>query len=188
VVLRTKNADALPCSCAAGCGCGAHSDSGVLSLLAQAPGAAGLQAQLAEDGRWVDVPPLPGTLVLNTGEALQLATRGYIRATVHRVLPPSGAAARLSAPFFYNAAHDACVGALPLPASLPWARPRPEADADEDADADAARSATHGGRNVLLRCAGMNVFKSFARSHPQAFATHHGDLMLAPDGAVVPRT
>ena len=71
------------------------------------------------------MPPLPGTLVLNVGEMLQLATGGYLRAAVHRVLPPPpGAAPRLSLPFFYNADYDATVAAVRLPADLVWeARP-----------------------------------------------------------------
>ncbi len=191
------------CVHAAGLGCGAHSDSGALSLLLQAPGATGLQARNA-DGAWVDVPPRPGTLVVNLGEMLQLATAGYFLATVHRVVPPAGPAARLSIPYFFNPAHSARVEAMPLPAGLPWAVRACERDAllalcagacltaaaaaaQRAAPAALAASDTHAGRNVVLRCAGDNVFKSYARSHPAAFARHHADLVIAPDGAVVPR-
>ena len=106
--------------CAAGLGCGAHSDSGALSLLLQSPGATGLQALSLDGATWHDVPPLPGTVVVNLGEMLQLATGGYFRATVHRVVPPASDVARLSVPFFYNAAGDARVTPLPLPPDLPW--------------------------------------------------------------------
>ena len=50
-----------------------------------------------------------------------------------------------------------------------------------------AASDTHAGRNTLLPCAGDNVFKSYARSHPAAFAANHPDLRIAADGTVVPR-
>ena len=144
----------------------------------------GLQV-LRDGGGWADVPPLPGTLVLNCGEALQLASGGYLRAAVHRVLPPPpGGPARVSLPFFYNADHDAVVQPLPtlLNNTLPWERP------GDDAQRRAAPgvSGTHGGRNVLLARAGDNVFKSFARSHPAAFARNHGDLHILPDGTVAP--
>ena len=106
----------------AGLGCGAHSDSGAVTLLLQSPGAAGLQALAPDRLTWLDVPPRPGSLVLNTGELLQLASGGYYRAAVHRVLPPAGDVARLSAPFFYNADYDAQLAQpLPLPPDLPWA-------------------------------------------------------------------
>ncbi|KAL2654050.1 hypothetical protein R1flu_022178 [Riccia fluitans] len=65
-------------------GVGAHSDSGFLSLLLQ-DDVGGLQAQTI-DGGWIDVPPEKGTLVVNLGEMLQLATGGYYLATVHRVV------------------------------------------------------------------------------------------------------
>ena len=106
---------------AAGLGCGAHSDSGALTLLLQSPGVNGLQA-LAPDGTtWLDVPPLPGTLVLNLGELLQLVTGGYFKATVHRVVPPRDERPRLSAPFFYNADYDSRIAQpLDLPPELPW--------------------------------------------------------------------
>jgi len=99
-------------------GVGSHADSGFLTLLVQ-DCVGGLQAQL-DDGGWVDVAPVPGSVVVNMGEMLQLASAGRVRATVHRVIRrrasevPAGAApdgARLSAPFFYNPRLDAPVGA-----------------------------------------------------------------------------
>ena len=74
----------------AGLGVGAHSDSGALTLLLQPVGVRGLQVLLPDGATWADVPPLADTLILNAGEALQLASGGYIRAAVHRV---AGAAA-----------------------------------------------------------------------------------------------
>ena len=51
-----------------------HSDPGVLTVLAQ-DGIGGLQVkQNDEDGtsRWVDVKPVPGALVINVGDLLQV--------------------------------------------------------------------------------------------------------------------
>jgi hypothetical protein len=92
-----------------------------LTLLLQSAGASGLQALAPDGATWLEVPPLPGTLVLNLGELLQLASGGYYRATVHRVVPPRGDAARLSAPFFYNADYDHRIAKpLDMPPDLPW--------------------------------------------------------------------
>jgi isopenicillin N synthase-like dioxygenase len=40
------------------------------------------------DGGWIDAVPMPGAFVVNIGEALELASNGYLRATVHRVVAP----------------------------------------------------------------------------------------------------
>jgi len=73
-------------------GVGAHKDSGFLSFLLQ-DRHAGLQVEI-EEGRWIDALPRDDTLVVNIGELLELATNGYLRATVHRVVsPPAGASA-----------------------------------------------------------------------------------------------
>ena len=87
-----------------------HTDSGFVTLLAQ-DGVAGLQAR-SRDGRWVDVPPLEGTLVVNFGQVLEQWSAGRIRATEHRVL--GSGRERLSIPFFYEARADAILTPLPL--------------------------------------------------------------------------
>ncbi len=65
-------------------GVGAHKDSGFLSFLLQ-DAQKGLQVEVAPD-EWIDAAPLPGSFVVNIGELLELATNGYLRATVHRVV------------------------------------------------------------------------------------------------------
>jgi isopenicillin N synthase-like dioxygenase len=57
-------------------GVGAHKDGGFLTLLLQDANK-GLQVEYA--GGWVDVDPIPGTLVVNIGELLELASNGYLR-------------------------------------------------------------------------------------------------------------
>lgn len=86
-----------------------HADSGLVTLLAQ-DGVAGLQA-LARDGRWIDVPPRDGTLVVNFGRLLERWTGGRIKATQHRVI--GGGAERYSIPFFYEPRVDAVIAPLP---------------------------------------------------------------------------
>lgn len=87
-----------------------HTDSGFVTLLAQ-DSVGGLQAR-ARDGRWIDVPPLEGTLVVNFGQVLERWSAGRIRATEHRVL--GSGAERFSIPFFYEARADAVIAPLPL--------------------------------------------------------------------------
>lgn len=67
-------------------GVGAHKDSGFLSFLLQDE-QKGLQVEVAPD-HWIDATPLAGSFVVNIGELLELATNGYLRATVHRVVSP----------------------------------------------------------------------------------------------------
>src|SRR5690606_41124353 len=81
----------------------AHVDSGFVTLLQQ-HGVSGLQAQLP-DGRWHDVPPFEGGLVVNFGKLLERWTGGRIKATLHRILANGGE--RFSIPFFYEPRADA---------------------------------------------------------------------------------
>lgn len=87
-----------------------HTDSGFVTLLAQ-DGVAGLEAR-ARDGRWLEVPPLEGTLVVNFGQVLERWSAGRIRATEHRVLGAD--LERHAIPFFYEARADAVIAPLPI--------------------------------------------------------------------------
>jgi isopenicillin N synthase-like dioxygenase len=87
-----------------------HTDSGFVTLLAQ-DAVAGLQVR-ALDGRWIDAPPLEGTLVVNFGQVLEQWSAGRIRATEHRVL--GCGCERYSIPFFYEARADAMIAPLPI--------------------------------------------------------------------------
>lgn len=82
-------------------GVGPHKDSsGWMTFLLQAspPSVKGLQA-LNKSGDWVDVPAIPGTFVVNMGQAFEVVTNGVCKATTHRVLM-SGPEDRYSVPFF----------------------------------------------------------------------------------------
>ena len=103
-------------------GVGAHTDSGYLSILLQ-DDVGGLQVQNGE-GEWIEAPPLPGCMVVNLGEMLQLCTGGYYLATPHRVVsrPSSENKDRISVPYFWNPRLDAVISPIdPLPETLPWA-------------------------------------------------------------------
>lgn len=94
---------------------GEHSDSGCLTLLHQDE-SGGLQAR-PPGGAWLDVPTVPGGVVINLGDLMQRWTGGRLRATEHRVLGPAGAEAsarpRESVPFFFEPAVDAVIAPPP---------------------------------------------------------------------------
>ena len=82
-------------------GVGPHKDSsGWMTFLLQAspPSVKGLQA-LNKAGQWIDIPAIPGTFVVNMGQAFEVVTNGVCKATTHRVLM-SGPQDRYSVPFF----------------------------------------------------------------------------------------
>ena len=140
-------------------GVGAHKDSGFVTLLLQEK-QAGLQVQ-GDDGGWIDAPPVPGSFVVNIGEILEMASNGYLRANVHRVVSPPQGSDRLSVALFLGARHDATVPLLSLPPQL----------------AAQARGVTQDPHNPLFREVGRNYLKSRLRSHPDVARRHYADLI-----------
>ncbi|KAH8812530.1 hypothetical protein F5884DRAFT_855827 [Xylogone sp. PMI_703] len=65
---------------------GEHTDFGSLTILFNWLG--GLQIRLPDSGEWVYVRPVPGSAVVNLGDALVKFTAGLLRSNVHRVVPP----------------------------------------------------------------------------------------------------
>jgi isopenicillin N synthase-like dioxygenase len=139
-------------------GVGAHKDSGFLTVLLQddQPG-----LQVEHEGRWIDATPTPGTFVINVGEVLEMASNGYLRANVHRVITPAPRTERLSVPFFFAARLDATVPVLQLPPEL----------------AERTRGVTVDPLNPLFHDVGRNHLKSRLRSHPDVALRHHADLL-----------
>lgn len=140
-------------------GVGAHKDSGFLSFLLQDE-QKGLQVEI-EPGRWIDALPLPGSFVVNIGELLELATNGYLRATVHRVVSPPAGRQRLSIAFFLGAQLDAVVPLYTLPPELAQEARGPESDP----------------QNPLLRDVGWNYLKGRLRSHPDVAERYYRDVL-----------
>ncbi|MEO0540865.1 MAG: 2-oxoglutarate and iron-dependent oxygenase domain-containing protein [Cyanobacteria bacterium P01_A01_bin.105] len=68
---------------------GAHTDYGTMTLLWQ-DAVGGLEVQ-TRSGLWVAAPPIPDTVVVNVGDALQRWTNDRLRSTLHRVTPGQGA-------------------------------------------------------------------------------------------------
>jgi isopenicillin N synthase-like dioxygenase len=139
-------------------GVGAHKDSGFVTLLLQEK-QAGLQVH-ADGGGWIDAPPVAGSFVVNIGEILEMASNGYLRANVHRVVSPPQGSDRLSVALFLGARHDATVPLLSLSPEL----------------AAQARGVTQDPDNPLFREVGRNYLKSRLRSHPDVARRHYADL------------
>jgi isopenicillin N synthase-like dioxygenase len=64
---------------------GEHTDFGSLTILFNWMG--GLQIRMPTTDEWVYVPPVPGSAVVNLGDALVKFTAGILRSNVHRVVP-----------------------------------------------------------------------------------------------------
>ncbi|MEN3262975.1 2-oxoglutarate and iron-dependent oxygenase domain-containing protein [Sodalis endosymbiont of Spalangia cameroni] len=131
-----------------GQGVGAHKDSGLLTLILQ-DDSKGLQVKTG-DNKWIDVFPIPDTFVVNLGEILELATNGYLKATIHRVLSPIGQEERISIAYFLGASLDSIVPVFELTKTLTSGISLIETDPN----------------NPLLRNVGLNYMKGRLRSHP----------------------
>jgi isopenicillin N synthase-like dioxygenase len=120
-----------------------------------------------DDGGWIDAPPIPETFVVNVGEILEMASNGFLRANVHRVVSPPPGIDRLSVvAFFLGARLDATVPLLSLPDHL----------------ARQARGVTRDPSNPLFREVGKNYLKGRLRSHPDVARRHHADLIDLAQG------
>ena len=86
-----------------------HTDAGALTVLIQ-DDVGGLQVH--RDGYWYDIPPVPGAIVINTGDMMQVWSNDRYHAPVHRVLAMNDRD-RHSLPFFFNPAASARVSPLP---------------------------------------------------------------------------
>lgn len=141
-------------------GVGAHRDGGVLTLLMVEPGKGGLQVE--HDGAWIDAPSVPGAFVVNIGEMMELATGGYLKATLHRVVSSQSDSDRISIPFFYNPALDAAMPRLQLSAQLA---------------AQARGLSVDPTNSPILETYGDNALRYRLRAHPNVAAVHHADLI-----------
>jgi isopenicillin N synthase-like dioxygenase len=142
-------------------GVGAHRDTGFLSFVHQDE-VGGLQVE--RDGRLIDVPQLPGALVVNIGEMFQLVTRGYYTATVHQVVSPPPGVERISLAYFFNPKLEATLAPVDLPPHL-----AAQAPGGDSVDPD----------NPILANYGDNSLKVRLRAHPDVAARHHADLLAA---------
>ncbi|OAY83482.1 Leucoanthocyanidin dioxygenase [Ananas comosus] len=104
-------------------GLSAHSDPGGLTVLSADDRVLGLQVRKA--GRWITVRPLPGALIVNVGDQIQVITNGIYKSVEHRVVV-NAVAERLSIAVFYNPRNDLLIGPAPellTPEQPPLYRP-----------------------------------------------------------------
>jgi len=150
-----------------GQGVGVHKDSGFLTLLLQDE-QAGLEAQ-ANDDSWYRVDPLPGSLVVNTGELLQLVTHNYFIATPHRVVN-RGVETRYSSAFFYSPDLRTRLDPLPIdPALIARANSSPRHRGEGLMASRAELEAGLGGMASRARPAvfGDRYWQRWVRSYPE---------------------
>ncbi|PNW78167.1 hypothetical protein CHLRE_10g466700v5 [Chlamydomonas reinhardtii] len=104
-------------------GAGAHTDYGMLTILAT-DDVPGLQIWLPDRsvdegegqggrGSWHDVAPVPGSFIINLGDMLERWTNGLYRSTLHRVINTTGRE-RYSIAFFFEPNFDTRVEVLPV--------------------------------------------------------------------------
>ena len=96
---------------------------------------------------------------------LELATDGYLKATLHRVESPPLGTDRISIPFFFNPALDAVMPRLELAPEL--------------------RAAARGlspdpTTSPILSTYGDNALRYRLRAHPNVAEIHHPDLIGRP--------
>ncbi len=89
---------------------GPHTDSSFVTLLATSR-VPGLQI-LGRAGRWFPAPPIPGSILFNSGDMLTRWTNGRFLSTPHRVLNRSGLD-RYSIPLFVHPNPDFEIRCLP---------------------------------------------------------------------------
>ncbi|AOA57985.1 isopenicillin N synthase family dioxygenase [Acinetobacter larvae] len=136
-------------------GVGAHKDSGIITLLLQDQ-VGGLQVKTAQG--WKDIPYLEDACIVIIGEALELASNGYLHGNIHRVQAPQNGQDRYSTAFFLTPnifAGD--IPILPLPAELAALAQGPDYDPD----------------NPLYQQIGLNTLKGRLRSHLDVTEKHY---------------
>jgi isopenicillin N synthase-like dioxygenase len=87
-----------------------HTDANFLTFLAQSE-VPGLQVRMPS-GEWLDVPYVPGSYAVNSGDMMVRWTNGRFKSTPHRAVPPVGRH-RYAIPFFLGPHIDTMIECLP---------------------------------------------------------------------------
>ena len=140
-------------------GVGAHKDFGILTFVQQGetPG-----LEVLKDDQWVLAEPIQGTFVVNIGELLEAATNGFLKATLHRVIPSRVGTHRYSLAYFLNADLDRSVPALTLPDNLQ----------------KLTLGITQDPNNPIYSNVGKNLLKGRLRSHPDVAQRFYADIRI----------
>ncbi|CAI9095454.1 OLC1v1031408C1 [Oldenlandia corymbosa var. corymbosa] len=87
-----------------------HTDGNLLTLLVQVDEVEGLQ--IRKNGKWAPIKPLPGALIVNTGDALEIMSNGEYPTVEHRAVVNSERE-RLSIAAFHGPSAEANISPLP---------------------------------------------------------------------------
>jgi isopenicillin N synthase-like dioxygenase len=87
-----------------------HTDANFMTFLAQTD-VPGLQVRMPS-GQWLDVPYVPGSFAVNSGDMMARWTNGRFKSTPHRALPPVGRH-RYAIPYFLGPHLDTVIACLP---------------------------------------------------------------------------
>ncbi|CAL4923119.1 unnamed protein product [Urochloa decumbens] len=120
-----------------------HTDTLGLTLLLQADDTPGLQVRRA--GRWFPVRPLPGALVVNVGDVMEVLSNGAYGSALHRVVPHAERG-RTTVAMFHDAYVDGVVAPLPELLRGGEATARYRAVGKVEYDAGSAETLAAGGR------------------------------------------
>uniref|UniRef100_A0ACD5YZY7 Uncharacterized protein n=1 Tax=Avena sativa TaxID=4498 RepID=A0ACD5YZY7_AVESA len=95
-----------------------HSDGRLITFLLADKDIGGLQVR--KDGRWFNVPTIPGSLLVFVGDSLEIMSNGAFKAAVHRVVT-NPVKDRISVAMFFGVDGDTVLE--PAPALLDETRP-----------------------------------------------------------------
>ncbi|XP_042404383.1 protein DMR6-LIKE OXYGENASE 1-like [Zingiber officinale] len=87
-----------------------HKDPNAITLLLQ-DGVSGLQV-LGQNGRWIAVDPVPGNLVINIGDQIQVLSNDRYKSALHRAVV-NNSIERISVPTFYCPSPEAVIKPAP---------------------------------------------------------------------------
>ena len=91
---------------------------------------------------------------------MEVATDGYLAATIHHVRTPPPGVDRYAIPFFWSPRLDAVIDPVKLSPTL----------------AAQARGVSDDPNNPMLASYGANVLKGWLRAHPEVAKRHHPEL------------
>ncbi|RZC43466.1 hypothetical protein C5167_036411 [Papaver somniferum] len=97
----------------------AHTDGGAITILLPDPEVRGLQVQ--KNDQWVSVPCVPGALLVNIGDSLQVMSNGIFKSPWHRAVTNSERT-RISLGNFYFPHHDREIE--PVASLIDYSNPR----------------------------------------------------------------
>lgn len=84
----------------------AHTDAGGIILLFQDDKVEGLE--ILKDAKWIDVQPIPNSIVINTGDQIEVLSNGIYKSVWHRVNAKPNQSRR-SIASFYNPSYNATI-------------------------------------------------------------------------------